>query len=435
MTLLSYAQFLKESRNYNVTFTPNDLMLEGGAYGHLNHPFEDMDLTMQDFRNLINTTISGSFGPEHLMTEKTDGQNIMISWKNGKLIAARNKGHLKNAGENSLDAEGVSQMFAGRGDIEIAFSAAIRDLEKAIGALSEKDKNDLFANGKKFASVEVITPITQNVIPYGQNILVFHGTKEFDASGEAIDEDKSEGGKLGKLIKDANAAAQEMFFVRGPQDIKTLPFPNTEKRAGYYNQKLDAIITSANLKPTSTLGDYVGEMGKNILLEITAADKIEIPVQFLGNLVKRLFFEDKSYTVAQIKKDLGPMTSQWFFDIEKTKGKELRKQVINPVEILFLELGAEFMKNVTAFLTVNPTEAAIKMRDEIETAINTIKTTGGEENVKKLEMELKRIVSAGGIENIVPSEGVTFVYNGKLYKYTGLFAPINQIKGMLTYSK
>jgi hypothetical protein len=75
------------------------------------------------------------------------------------------------------------------------------------------------------------------------------------------------------------------------------------------------------------------------------------------------------------------------------------------------------------------------MRDEIETAINTIKTTGGEDNVKKLEMELERIVASGGLENIVPSEGVTFVYNGKLYKYTGLFAPINQIKGMLTFSK
>jgi hypothetical protein len=431
--LLSYSQFLKESQNYNIA--PNNLLLEGGAYGHLNHPFEDMDLTMQDFRDMINTTINGSFSPNHFLQEKTDGVNIMVSWKNGKLIAARNKGHLKNAGENALDADGIAQMFAGRGNIEVAFSAAVRDLEKAIGSLSEKDKNDFFANGKKFASVEVITPIAQNVIPYGQNMLVFHGTKEFDAAGEAIGEDKTEGGKLGKIIKDANAAAQEMFFVRGPQDIKTLPFPNTEKRATYYNQKLDAIMSSANLRPNSTLSDYVGEIGKNILLEIAAADKIEIPTQFLGTLVKRLFFEDKTYTVAQIKKDLGPVTSQWFIDLEKSKGKELRKRAINPVETLFLEMGTEFMKNVTAFLTVNPTEAAIQMRTEIEKAINTIKTTGGEDSVKKLEMELERIVASGGLENIVPSEGVTFVYNGKLYKYTGLFAPINQIKGMLTFSR
>jgi hypothetical protein len=29
---------------------------------------------------------------------KYDGQNIQISWKNGKIIGARNKGNLKNFG-------------------------------------------------------------------------------------------------------------------------------------------------------------------------------------------------------------------------------------------------------------------------------------------------------------------------------------------------
>jgi len=29
---------------------------------------------------------------------KYDGQNIFVTWKNNKLVAARNKGHLKNYG-------------------------------------------------------------------------------------------------------------------------------------------------------------------------------------------------------------------------------------------------------------------------------------------------------------------------------------------------
>ena len=32
------------------------------------------------------------------VTEKLDGQNLMFSWKDGQLVAARNQGHLKNAG-------------------------------------------------------------------------------------------------------------------------------------------------------------------------------------------------------------------------------------------------------------------------------------------------------------------------------------------------
>ena len=75
-----------------------------------------------------------------VVTEKTDGQNIMISWKNGKLIPARNKGHIKNFELHSLDVKGVQNMFVGRGDIEKAFVSAMEDLQNAISGLSKKQK-------------------------------------------------------------------------------------------------------------------------------------------------------------------------------------------------------------------------------------------------------------------------------------------------------
>jgi len=45
----------------------------------------------------------------------------MVSWKEGKLVTARNKGQLKNFGANSMDTSGVASKFAGRGDIKDAF--------------------------------------------------------------------------------------------------------------------------------------------------------------------------------------------------------------------------------------------------------------------------------------------------------------------------
>ena len=45
----------------------------------------------------------------------------MISWKDGRLIAARNKGHIKNGGATALDAKGIGGKFAGRGNIADAF--------------------------------------------------------------------------------------------------------------------------------------------------------------------------------------------------------------------------------------------------------------------------------------------------------------------------
>jgi len=85
--LLKYKDFVEEiNESLRLQALVDELPLfEGGAYGHLAHPFEDMDLTMQDFRDMINTTINGSFSPNHFLQEKTDGVNIMVSWKNGKL--------------------------------------------------------------------------------------------------------------------------------------------------------------------------------------------------------------------------------------------------------------------------------------------------------------------------------------------------------------
>ena len=214
-----------------------DDIFEGGAYGHLTHPFEDMELTMSDIHTMIQSTVSGAFGPENFVQEKTDGQQLSISWKNGKIIAARNKSHLKNAGENAMDSKGVADLFLGRGDIETVYNAAMKDLEGSISKLSDKDKEKFFANGSKFASLEIITPVTQNTVPYGQNMLVFHGVLSYDTDGTVIDEDKQAGRDLGKLIADANAASQETFFVRGPQDMAIKPLPDTAKRSAYYEGK------------------------------------------------------------------------------------------------------------------------------------------------------------------------------------------------------
>ena len=427
--LLKFKDFVLESQK------PEQSPLnEGGAYGHLAHPFEDIGLTFLDLEEMLMTTVNGAFGPENFVQEKTDGQNIMISWKDGQLIAARNKGHLKNAGESALTVQGIADLFAGRGDIETAYNAAMTDLTASIRSLSDKDKKSFFANGKKFASVEIITPVTQNTVPYGQNILVFHGVVEHDADGNAVGEDKQAGRDLGKMISDANAAAQETFFVRGPQDIASKPLPNTEKRSAYYKKKLSDIMTQSGCSQTSTVGDYALGMGRNIINREAKDAGVKLPEQSIDGLAKRIADIDKSYSIPQIKKDLGS-DAAWYIDAEKKMAKKWKREVYAPLESMFLEIGTEMMKNISAFLSANPTQAAEDMKKEIDKTIATIRTNGDEKDVEKLEHELSRVAAAGGLESIVPTEGITFLFKGKLYKYTGIFAPLHQIRSILAYKK
>ena len=369
-----------------------------------------------------------------ILVHNTDGQQLSISWKDGRLVAARNKSHLKDAGKAAMSATDLATMFKGRGDIEIAYNAAMRDLQASIGALSEADKERLFANGSKFASVEVITPITQNTVPYGQNMLVFHGIVEYDMPGNVIGEDKQAGRDLGKLIDDANAAAQEMFYVRGPQDLPIAPFKNAKSRAQYYIGKLNSIMKDAGINLNSTIQEFVLGAGINMLKDLAKKDGVIIPKDSEAGLARRLGGIDKSYTSAQIKKDLGD-TAVWYDNLEKSSGKMIKKKIYAPLENLFLEVGTEMMKHMTAFLSANPTQAAEQMRKEIENTISQIKTNGDESDIQKLEHELSRVAAVGGLDNIVPTEGITFVYKGKVYKYTGIFSPIHQIRSILAYKK
>ena len=412
----------------------NDELFEGGAYGHLSHPFEDMNLTMADVHQMITATVEGAFGPENFVQEKTDGQQLSISWKNGQLIAARNQGHMKNAGENAMTIQGVADLFAGRGDIETVYNAAMEDLNASISALSDEDKLKFFAEGKKFASMEIITPLTQNTVPYGLNMLVFHGVIEYDENAKVVDEDKQAGRDLGRMIKDANAAAQKTFFVRGPQDMDIKPLPNTKARANYYEKKYREILKDCDLSEASTVLDYTLGMGRKVLLEEADSAKVTIPEEALDGLAKRIAEIDKSFSVGLIKKTLGE-DADWYINLEKKSAKDLKARVYAPLESLFLEVGTEFMKNMSAFLSKDPTAAAEEMKAEIDKTIATIRTNGDATEVEKLERQLARVTAAGGLDSIVPTEGITFVYKGKLYKYTGIFAPIHQIRSILAYKK
>src|SRR6056300_1210821 len=204
-------KFDKEKHQYNEPYTlgggiTESLILEGGAYGHMNHPFDtEINLTFGQLKDIVNKALEGNL---ELTREKTDGQALAVSWRDGRLVAARNKGHLKNKGAGALDINGVAMKFAGRGELEKAYNFAMRDLTKAISKLSEKQREKIFKGGACFMNLEVIYPTSVNVIPYGQALLVFHGTMEYNEDGIAIGENQDAARILAGMIKQVNADVQ-----------------------------------------------------------------------------------------------------------------------------------------------------------------------------------------------------------------------------------
>ena len=155
----------------------------------------------------------------------------------------------------------------------------------------------------------------------------------------------------------------------------------------------------------------------------------------LLNLTRRWAFFDKSYKIPNIKSDLEdyPKFLEWVLSTDKNDHAKIFKQNIQPIETLFFEVGAEILKNISGYMAVNPDSTIQKMKKEVESALKDLKSGGNPEKLKKLKLQIEKLEAIGGVNAIVPSEGIVFKYKGNVYKFTGAFAPINQILGSLKF--
>ena len=279
-------------------------MSEGGAYGHMAHPFDDKDLTFGDLKKIIESGLGGTLSREDGVTEKLDGQNIMISWKDGKLIAARNKGHIKNGGKTALDTKGIISKFKGRGDIKDAFVFAMKDLGKAIKVFSDKQKEKIFNNGYNFMNLEVMWPKSENVINYDKAELVFHGALVYDDKGNVKGEVKGSGRVLAGMIKQRNQNIQKKYSIGKPVFLDVPKHQDFSKMKSKFIGELNNLRNQYGLKDNDTLGLYHQSYWEEYIYNASQQYGYDITDTILEGLTKRWAFFDKSYKIPTIKKDL-----------------------------------------------------------------------------------------------------------------------------------
>ena len=422
-------KFDKEKLQYNEPFAlgggiTESLILEGGAYGHMNHPFDtEINLTFGQLKDIVNKALEGNL---ELTREKTDGQALAVSWRDGRLVAARNKGHLKNKGEGALDINGVAMKFAGRGELEKAYNFAMKDLTQAISKLSEKQRDKIFKGGACFMNLEVIYPTSVNVIPYGQALLVFHGTMEYNEDGIAIGENQDAARILAGMIKQVNQQVQSAYTIQGPPVVQLPKSKNLSSTKGKYNGQISKLQSKFKLKDNDGIADYHQAWWMDF---VNKKSPSKLDNKTLMGLVKRWAFYDKSFRLDK-KNITDEKTLEWAKGIDKNDHAKMAKDNIRPFEDIFLGLGAEVLSFMSSALTVNPDKAVRDMKKRLDKTIKDVQKSGDPKKVSKLKLELQRLNSIGGKNKIVPNEGIVFVYGGKTFKLTGTFAPLNQILGL-----
>ena len=399
------------------------LILEGGAYGHMSHPFDDKGLTFGDFKKIIELGLQGNIDLEQSATEKTDGQNLFISWTN-KLVAARNTGDIKSGGK---DSRAIAKKFAGRGNIEKAFNYAMRDLSKAIGGLSDKQKKKIFDDGNNWVNMEIMYPASSNVINYDAPYLQFHNVLKYK-NGSAVGAVHDGARILAGMVKQVNQNVQKSFSVIGPKILKVKPHQDFGAKKSYFTGKLNKLMSKYNMSNSNTFGEYHQAWWEDYIEKNLGTVDNTIKI----GLVKRWAFFDKSFRLNS-KTIPDKSVLEKAIEIDKQKHINQVKKNMFPFETLFFELGAEVLKNVEGFLAANPEKAVQNVRRQVAKAIGDVRKGGDLKKLNRLTQQLEKIKAIGGFKTIIPSEGLVFIYKGKTYKLTGSFGPVNQITGLMSF--
>ncbi len=404
-------------------FNKYSLIVEGGAAGHMSHVFEDMDLTFGELKEMLNAVFSG----EVELTEKTDGQNISVTWKDGQIGLARNKATLADP----MNIKQTASKFEGRGPIKDAFVNSMIDIEKALKTVDKETLNRWFRNGKAFLSIEVLYPPTKNVVDYGTRCLLqLHGMQEYDEKYNKVGEDKEVAKEIYKTLSANDALKQDIFTITGPQVLSINDLLKSKKTVKKLLDSIKRIEFKFDLTDKSTLGDYMVARWKDYL-----ENKFkDIPEPALTALVNRFAKHDKTTNKTKLIKQLAEYgisksSIEELISIEKS----LNSQFIGILEEVIINAGAILLNNLKGYVTVNPNDTVNKLTADLEDAIKNLKS-GDPDALTKAEKYLKKVEKIG-LDNIAPAEGVVFKYKDKVYKLTGKFGAINQLLGVFKFGR
>lgn len=440
----------------------------GGLAGHMSHLYDNPKLTFSKLKKIFIAAAEGELEG----TEKTDGQNLYLSFSvpdqkmeftddDGPGRAARNKGNIKSGG---LTVKQVVDKFADHPNQELkkSFSQALRAFEKVVQSFPREKQVEIFGPDTNiYYNAEIINPDTPNVINYDKKLVTLHrgGGGFFDketGSPEEIEGRDPETGELVVKERDISAnaeilaqALEEVVQDMGSQGGFEVIMDAVQKLQGLEDKAalnkaladLDAKISAEGISDNQMIIEYI--MAR--ILTILKERGVKLDAETESLVLKRLILKNKVYRDVylgqgagmprnlapnKILKDLHPRDKNKVIDV-LNNSKDILKQAIQPIENVVHDFSVAMLAGLESLFILDNKKGIEKIRQKVRTAKEKIETEGSKENLNTFLRQMEKLKN---IENIsTAAEGFVFDYDGHTYKFTGNFAPINQILGIGKY--
>jgi hypothetical protein len=269
------------SKNTLITEEKGPILLsEGGAAGHMAHPFDlDYVKTGQDLLNFFTDKV-----PAYLKTNdphiKTDGVNVSFKLISKSDFYGEEKREfaVDRGSKKAIDIEGITldrigERFAeGHGmrpaitDLLTALNATLESgtIDEELKTLGMWDNQDYFLN-TEYVKEEDGKPV--NVIAYGEDFIAFHGVNEFFMKPSPKGKSMSRKSKEVAPTKNSSAALASFtnkvrryarnYMVYGPDDTKAGQRKGTSINFDSALSEKITIFLSEGSETTDTVGGWL----------------------------------------------------------------------------------------------------------------------------------------------------------------------------------
>lgn len=398
----------------------------GGAAGHLQHLYENRDLTFAEIKEILSLASAGKL---EQVTEKFDGLNLVLSWDvtTDALRIARRSSDISSGG---MDEISLKERFKGRGNLTKAFTSAFKVLNGAIGSLPQKTKQQIFGpQANRWFSVEVIYTENPNVIHYDSNSLVFHGFPVFQTKNgkvSTVELPQTYVKILTQNIQKLQKAIEKSDWrLSGPAIVTMKKLSDGNILASVIDD-LSKAMSRAGVSDGNTIGDYLRTLLKEDVLDLQLGRKAADAV--VSRCMQDVYAPSLNDIKKIVEKDKYELIKEFV-----NNSPSLMKSYIEPVEKAISKFAAEILKGLKSTLIKDSSAEVKRIQSEIQRTIDVIEASKNEASMRFLSDQMSKLKS---IENITtPMEGVVFTWGGNSYKFTGSFSAVNQILGIFRYGR
>lgn len=399
------ADFITESIDVNTYIT------EGGAAGHMSHPFDYDEFTGHDLLELVDDLFGGKI---ENMKEKLDGTNIHATMNNnGQVVFIRNKSNL-NSELGGMSIQDMADKWADKPGVQKTFLTAGNIITEIFNKLGVKYFNP-DSETRKVINCECIIAGKTNIMPYAEDRVAFHGYVIYKKNGSAWEEVENVEGHVDDIYK----AAAGIDSARPRMNLVIKSVEEAAKFAKVFKSDLENLFKAEGLSLKNTIEDWKRARFNKL--------KPEWLDKEVDRIYDRWFNNDKSFKASELKK----IYTDHYDDVKSDKfAKTYIKSVMEPIDDLFLEIGNAFIKMCDGFTNSSSHNTIVDtLKKDLNDVCAAVEKSGSDEVKQQLEFQLNRLRKLG--DNAINSaEGVVFVYKGRLMKCTGSFAALNQALGL-----